>query len=50
MARAAQAAREGPILRLIAEEIAPERFAAERSISIDTTAAGGNAQLLASAG
>ncbi|MEX2520877.1 MAG: bifunctional proline dehydrogenase/L-glutamate gamma-semialdehyde dehydrogenase PutA [Paracoccaceae bacterium] len=48
--RAALASREGRVLRLINEEIAPERFAAERSLSIDTTAAGGNAQLLASAG
>ncbi|QIE54417.1 bifunctional proline dehydrogenase/L-glutamate gamma-semialdehyde dehydrogenase PutA [Pikeienuella piscinae] len=44
------AGREGPLIRLIAEEIAPERFAAERSLSIDTTAAGGNAQLLAAVG
>ncbi|MFN3259661.1 MAG: bifunctional proline dehydrogenase/L-glutamate gamma-semialdehyde dehydrogenase PutA [Pikeienuella sp.] len=48
-ARMAMAGREGPILRLIDEEIAPERFMGERALSIDTTAAGGNAQLLAAA-
>ncbi|WP_340108642.1 bifunctional proline dehydrogenase/L-glutamate gamma-semialdehyde dehydrogenase PutA [Pikeienuella sp. HZG-20] len=47
--RRALASRPGPIVRLITEEVAPERFAAERSLSIDTTAAGGNAQLLAAA-
>ncbi|MEM8754178.1 MAG: hypothetical protein AAGF90_14470, partial [Pseudomonadota bacterium] len=39
--------REGPIVRLIDEAIAPERFAAERALCIDTTAAGGDARLLA---
>ncbi|MEL7463118.1 MAG: bifunctional proline dehydrogenase/L-glutamate gamma-semialdehyde dehydrogenase PutA [Pseudomonadota bacterium] len=48
--RAALAARGGPIVRLITEAIAPERFAAERSLAIDTTAAGGNAELLATSG
>ncbi len=47
--RKALAARPGPILRLIDESLAPERFCAERALSIDTTAAGGNAQLLAAA-
>ncbi|MEM7546967.1 MAG: bifunctional proline dehydrogenase/L-glutamate gamma-semialdehyde dehydrogenase PutA [Pseudomonadota bacterium] len=45
--RAALARRTGPITRLITEAIAPERFTAERALCIDTTAAGGNAQLLA---
>ncbi|MEO1611491.1 MAG: aldehyde dehydrogenase family protein, partial [Pseudomonadota bacterium] len=49
-ARAALAGREGPIIRLIDEAVAPERFAAERALCIDTTAAGGNAELLAAAG
>ncbi len=47
--RLALAARSGPITRLIAEDIAPDRFTAERALCVDTTAAGGNAQLLASA-
>ncbi|PJK29810.1 bifunctional proline dehydrogenase/L-glutamate gamma-semialdehyde dehydrogenase PutA [Minwuia thermotolerans] len=44
----ALAAREGPITPLIAERIHPAAFAHERAICIDTTAAGGNAQLLGS--
>ena len=41
------AARDGPIVRLITERIYPEAYVVERSICIDTTAAGGNAALLA---
>ncbi len=40
---------EGPIVPLVVEEIAPERYVLERHLCIDTTAAGGNAKLLASA-
>ncbi|WP_417520161.1 bifunctional proline dehydrogenase/L-glutamate gamma-semialdehyde dehydrogenase PutA [Minwuia sp.] len=46
--RQALAARDGPMLPLIAERIYPAAFAHERAICIDTTAAGGNAQLLGS--
>ncbi len=46
-ARRALAAREGPILPLICERHFDERCQVERHICIDTTAAGGNASLLA---
>ncbi|MEM1263033.1 MAG: bifunctional proline dehydrogenase/L-glutamate gamma-semialdehyde dehydrogenase PutA [Pseudomonadota bacterium] len=39
--------REGAIVRLIDEIVAPTRFVHERAVCIDTTAAGGNAELLA---
>ena len=42
--------RPGPIIRLITEPINPAAFAMERAICIDTTAAGGNAALLAESG
>ena len=48
--RAALARRPGPILPLIEELDAPERYALERHVCVDTTAAGGNASLLAHAG
>ena len=48
--RAALARRAGPILPLIADADAPERYALERHVCVDTTAAGGNASLLAQAG
>ncbi|KGM48639.1 bifunctional proline dehydrogenase/L-glutamate gamma-semialdehyde dehydrogenase PutA [Pseudooceanicola atlanticus] len=48
--RAALAAREGAILPLITARIAPSLFVHERAVCIDTTAAGGNATLLAKAG
>ena len=48
--RAALAQRAGPILPLITEPDAPERYVLERHLCVDTTAAGGNASLLAEAG
>ena len=48
--RAALARRAGPILPLITERDAPERYVLERHVCVDTTAAGGNASLLAEAG
>ena len=48
--RAALANRTGPILPLITETGAPERYVLERHLCVDTTAAGGNASLLAQAG
>ena len=48
--RAALARRPGPILPLITEPDAPERYVLERHLCVDTTAAGGNASLLAAAG
>ena len=47
--REALARRPGPILPLIAEPAAPERYVLERHVCVDTTAAGGNASLLARA-
>jgi RHH-type proline utilization regulon transcriptional repressor/proline dehydrogenase/delta 1-pyrroline-5-carboxylate dehydrogenase len=47
--RRALAAREGPIVRLVRDKIAPWEYCHERSICIDTTAAGGNTTLLARA-
>ncbi|MEM9013479.1 MAG: bifunctional proline dehydrogenase/L-glutamate gamma-semialdehyde dehydrogenase PutA [Pseudomonadota bacterium] len=41
--------REGPILPLLSSHDDPERFFVERTLTIDTTAAGGNASLLAGA-
>ncbi|MEM8658201.1 MAG: aldehyde dehydrogenase family protein, partial [Pseudomonadota bacterium] len=46
--RQALAAREGPILPLLTAATLKDRLTFERHISIDTTAAGGNAALLAS--
>ncbi|MDW6020378.1 bifunctional proline dehydrogenase/L-glutamate gamma-semialdehyde dehydrogenase PutA [Mesorhizobium sp. BAC0120] len=43
------AGREGPIVPLVTEIIYPAAYAHERSVCVDTTAAGGNASLLASA-
>lgn len=45
--RQALAKREGPIVRLITSEIEPVAYASERAVCVDTTAAGGNASLLA---
>jgi RHH-type proline utilization regulon transcriptional repressor/proline dehydrogenase/delta 1-pyrroline-5-carboxylate dehydrogenase len=45
--RRALAARDGPIAGLVTEVVAPARYAVERHLCIDTTAAGGNASLLA---
>ena len=46
-ARRALAAGEGPLVRLIAARINPLAYFHERAICVDTTAAGGNASLLA---
>jgi len=46
--RLALAAREGALLPLITEYTLPERFVIERHLCVDTTAAGGNASLIAS--
>ncbi|MGB5863322.1 MAG: bifunctional proline dehydrogenase/L-glutamate gamma-semialdehyde dehydrogenase PutA [Sulfitobacter sp.] len=45
--RIALSKRDGAILPLVTESIAPERYILERHLCIDTTAAGGNASLLA---
>ena len=45
--RIALARRDGPIVPLETQTIAPERYILERHLCIDTTAAGGNASLLA---
>lgn len=46
--RNALAARDGPLLPLITETLSPERYILERHLCVDTTAAGGNASLVAS--
>jgi RHH-type proline utilization regulon transcriptional repressor/proline dehydrogenase/delta 1-pyrroline-5-carboxylate dehydrogenase len=48
--RQALAARDGPLVPLVTETAVPERFMVERHVCVDTTAAGGNAALLAEAG
>ena len=45
--RGALAAREGAIVPLVTDVVAPARYLLERLLCIDTTAAGGNASLLA---
>ena len=47
--REAISRRPGPIVPLITEPNAPERYVLERHVCVDTTAAGGNASLLAEA-
>ncbi|MGM0616102.1 MAG: bifunctional proline dehydrogenase/L-glutamate gamma-semialdehyde dehydrogenase, partial [Pseudomonadota bacterium] len=47
--RIALAEREGAIVPLETQVISPERYVVERHLCIDTTAAGGNASLLATA-
>ncbi len=47
--RKALAAQDGPIVPLVTESIYPVAYAQERSVCVDTTAAGGNASLLAAA-
>ena len=47
--RRALAVRNGPIVRLVTDPIDPEAYVLERATCVDTTAAGGNASLLASA-
>ncbi len=44
------AGRDGPIIPVIADLIAPASYAHERAVCIDTTASGGNAALLAQSG
>ncbi len=46
--RIALSRRDGPIIPLETQTVAPERYVVERHLCIDTTAAGGNASLLAS--
>ena len=46
--RQALARREGPIIPLETQVVAPARYVIERHLCIDTTAAGGNTSLLAS--
>ncbi|MCA1262236.1 hypothetical protein LC061_15900, partial [Nitratireductor aquimarinus] len=46
--RGALAGRDGAIVPLVIEPIYPAAYAHERAICVDTTAAGGNASLLAS--
>jgi RHH-type proline utilization regulon transcriptional repressor/proline dehydrogenase/delta 1-pyrroline-5-carboxylate dehydrogenase len=48
--RQALAERDGPIVPLVTEVLYPAAYAHERSVCVDTTAAGGNASLLAGAG
>ncbi|MCB1417459.1 MAG: bifunctional proline dehydrogenase/L-glutamate gamma-semialdehyde dehydrogenase PutA [Notoacmeibacter sp.] len=48
--RAALAARAGSIVPLVTERLYPAAWCHERSVCVDTTAAGGNASLLAAAG
>ena len=43
------AGRDGPIVPLVTEVLYPAAYAHERAVCVDTTAAGGNATLLASA-
>lgn len=47
--RKALATRKGPIVPLISEVLYPAAYAHERAVCVDTTAAGGNASLLAAA-
>jgi RHH-type proline utilization regulon transcriptional repressor/proline dehydrogenase/delta 1-pyrroline-5-carboxylate dehydrogenase len=49
-ARKALAERDGPIVPFVTDLIAPASFAHERAVCVDTTAAGGNAALLARVG
>jgi RHH-type proline utilization regulon transcriptional repressor/proline dehydrogenase/delta 1-pyrroline-5-carboxylate dehydrogenase len=48
--RKVMAARKGAIINLVSEPIGPEQYCLERTICIDTTAAGGNATLLSEGG
>ena len=45
--RKALAKRDGMLVQLVTERVAPERYVLERHLCIDTTAAGGNATLIA---
>jgi RHH-type proline utilization regulon transcriptional repressor/proline dehydrogenase/delta 1-pyrroline-5-carboxylate dehydrogenase len=48
--RQALSEKDGPIVPLVTETIYPAAYEHERSVCVDTTAAGGNASLLAGAG
>tara|TARA_A100001037_G_scaffold264370_1_gene255172 strand:- start:2799 stop:3002 length:204 start_codon:yes stop_codon:yes gene_type:complete len=48
--RMSLATRNGEIIPLITEVVAPHRYIVERHLCVDTTAAGGNTSLLAEAG
>ncbi|WP_118132947.1 bifunctional proline dehydrogenase/L-glutamate gamma-semialdehyde dehydrogenase PutA [Oceanicella sp. SM1341] len=48
--RAALSAKEGPLVPLVGGVDRPAAYCAERTLSIDTTASGGNAELMAHAG
>jgi RHH-type proline utilization regulon transcriptional repressor/proline dehydrogenase/delta 1-pyrroline-5-carboxylate dehydrogenase len=48
--KAQLAARTGPIINVVTERLAPVQYCHERTVCIDTTAAGGNASLLAEIG
>ena len=48
--RRALAGRDGPILPLVRARLSPAAYALEKTVCIDTTAAGGDAALLAAAG
>ncbi|MEM1163057.1 MAG: bifunctional proline dehydrogenase/L-glutamate gamma-semialdehyde dehydrogenase PutA, partial [Pseudomonadota bacterium] len=48
--RQALADRDGPILPVLRSRVSPASYSHERAICVDTTAAGGNAALLAAAG
>jgi RHH-type proline utilization regulon transcriptional repressor/proline dehydrogenase/delta 1-pyrroline-5-carboxylate dehydrogenase len=48
--RRALARQDGEIKPLVTDLLAPERYVLERLLCVDTTAAGGNASLLAGSG
>ena len=48
--RRSLASGSGPIVPLVTEVVCPQAYVHERAVCVDTTAAGGNASLLASAG
>jgi RHH-type proline utilization regulon transcriptional repressor/proline dehydrogenase/delta 1-pyrroline-5-carboxylate dehydrogenase len=46
--RRALAERKGPLVPLITDPVLPHAYCIERTLCVDTTAAGGNASLFAS--